>query len=134
MTIVRKKNEEEETKGNGHKARITASEIAAFEEAETDKNIPGKGYLFHVKDKHLPETSRLNLREALSLAISDAQQEAINPDRTQSIFSIFRNRMLRYRISCGGEDWGEGRKESIILHQLSADEKAASGGGLYDQG
>ncbi len=107
---------------------ITKEQADNWAEQEADSKIAGKGFLFHVHDKHLPESTRLNLQEALSLAVNDAQEYAVHmyelPEEEQiSIYEFFRNRLMRYRISCGGEEWGEGRKESIILHQLSQDER-----------
>ena len=126
----KQQEQEEEVKGNGHKARLTREEIEAFEEAELDKDIPGKGYLFHVKNKHLPESSRLNEKEIIGFSVGKVQQAVLDKNRTESAFDIFMNSVLRMKISFEGE----GRKENIILHQLSSDDKAEARGGLYGDG
>jgi len=112
---------------NGHQAQLTREEIEAFEEKEMDKDIPGKGYLFHVKKKHLPEATRLNDREIIGFSVGEVQQAVLDHSRTESLFDIFKNGVFQKKIAFQGE----GRKENIILHQLSAEERESSRGGMF---
>lgn len=119
-----------EVSGDGHRPNISQEELDVFEERELDRQIPGRGHLFHVKKKHLHESTRLNKKMIMAFAIGDVQQAVLNHTRTESVFEILKNAIMGYEIS---ED-GEGRKESIILHQLTSEEKeAAAQGGLFGQ-
>ena len=116
-----------EAGGDGHRAQLTREEIEAFEEKEMDKEIPGKGYLFHVKKKHLPEATRLNDREIMGFSVGEVQQAVLDHDRKESLFDIFKNGVFQKKIAFQGE----GRKENIILHQLSAEERESARGGMF---
>lgn len=120
--------EDTEAGGNGQRANISQEEVDKFEEQEEDRHIPGKGHLFHVKNKHLHESARLNKQMIFGFAARDMQQAVLDPNRTESAWDTFKNRFMGYTIS---ED-GEGRKESIVMHQLTAEEKeAAAQGGVF---
>ncbi len=73
----------------------------------------------------MPESSRLNDREIISFAIGVTQREMLNIRRTESLFEVFMNSVLRFKISQGGD----GRKEHIVLHQLDTDQKSQTMGG-----
>jgi hypothetical protein len=118
---------EENDNGQGE---LSDAQMALFDKRELAKKIPGYGNLFHVEEEFLPESSRLGKQAIFGFAARDMQEETIlNKKRKLSAWDIFRNRFMRYTIS---ED-GQGRVESITLHQLSAEEKeAAAQGGLAD--
>lgn len=99
--------------------QMTTEELDAFEEQEENKDLAGKGYLSQVRDKNLPEATRLNDREIMGFGVGMVQQDAINPKRTEPILTLFIKHIFRMKISREGE----GRKEAIILHQLSTEEK-----------
>lgn len=133
-----------EVKGNGHNpdadeqiAEQTAADKAEEalqrkEEQEAidrerreaqEAKIPGNKFLLNVDERHLPETSRLNEREIFTFGVGDTQDEALNTNRTKSIYAIFRNSILRLKISLGGK----GRDDFISLHQAEAEENARRG-------
>lgn len=107
---------------NGSKPPITKEDIQKWEAIDNNKNIPGRGHLFHVRKEHLPESTRLNEREIVAFAIGDVQQAVLDHNRTESVFDIFKHNIMQYKISFEGQ----GRKESIILHQLTTEEKTAA--------
>lgn len=131
---------EETVKGNGHdpvadeqavadkaeEERVQAEEDKELErmreEAEEAK-IPGSGYLFNVKKKHLPEATRLNEREIFTFAVGAVQDYVLqrNDDKVvESVFEKFSNSIFRLKISAGGK----GREENIAVRQVDAEEKA----------
>lgn len=131
---------EESIKGNGHNTDADEQELKdRAEEARQRKEdqeaidrerreaqeakIPGNKFLLNVDERHLPETSRLNEREIFTFGVGDTQDEALNTNRTQSIYAIFRNSILRLKISLGGK----GRDDFISLHQAEAEENARRG-------
>ena len=89
------------------------------EEAENSK-IPGSGYGFNVKKKHLPEATRLNEREIFTFGVGAVQDKVLDLNRTESVFEIFTNSIFRLKISLGGK----GREEYIAVRQVDAEEKA----------
>ncbi|MCJ7805203.1 hypothetical protein MUP46_00985 [Patescibacteria group bacterium] len=116
--------------GNGQNPSISEAEADAFEERELDREIPGRGHLFHVKRKHLHESTRLNKKMIWAFAIGDVQQSLFELKRKDSVFDKLKFGVMGYEIS---ED-GKGRDESIILHRLTAEEKqSSSDGGLLDR-
>lgn len=123
-----RKNGKAKAEEESKRPSITQEQINEIEDRELDKNIPGRGHLFHVKKKYLPESTRLNDREIMSFAIGDVQQAVLDHDRTESVFEVLKNSLMVYKISREGD----GRKESIVLHQLTSEEKAAAQGGLFD--
>lgn len=116
---------------NGHMPEsatgITDAQIEKWDKLDTDKNIPGSGHLFHVKPEHLPESTRLTPREIQGFSIAAVQQAVFDISRKESLIEIFIQKYMRYQIS----NDGQGRKENIILHQLSAEEKNAIRGGMF---
>jgi hypothetical protein len=89
------------------------------EEAEEAK-IPGSGYLFNVKKKHLPEATRLNEREIFTFGVGAVQDAVLDLNRKDSVFDIFASTIFRLKISAGGK----GREENIAVRQVDAEEKA----------
>jgi len=120
-------------RGDGHRPSVgdlSDEKQAAFEERELDRAIPGRGHLFNVKKKFLHESTELNEAEVFSFAIGDVQKALYDHNRTESVFEILENAIMGYRISLKRK----GRGESIILHQLTTEEKqAAADGGLLDR-
>jgi hypothetical protein len=134
-----------EDKGNGHNP--DADEVLLAEKAEEDKRqaeedkelermreeaeeakIPGSGYLFNVKKKHLPEATRLNEREVFTFAVGKVQDEVLNLARTDSVFDIFASNIFRLKISLKGD----GRAENIAVRQVDAEEKANASRGAMN--
>lgn len=135
----------EEVKGNGHNPDADEQAVAqaAAEKAEEDKvqaeedkeltrmreeaeeaKIPGSGYLFNVKKKHLPEATRLNEREVFTFAVGAVQDYVLQRGdidaEPESVFEKFSNTIFRLKISLKGE----GRSENIAVRQVDAEEKA----------
>jgi hypothetical protein len=128
---------EEAIKGNGHNP--DADEQAMSDKVEEDKQqaeeekelermreeaeeakIPGSGYLFNVKKKHLPEATRLNEREIFTFGVGAVQDAVLDLNRKDSVFDIFASTIFRLKISAGGK----GREENIAVRQVDAEEKA----------
>ena len=133
---------EEAIKGNGHNP--DADEQAVQDKVEEDKQqaeeekelermreeaeeakIPGSGYLFNVKKKHLPEATRLNEREIFTFGVGAVQDAVLDLNRKDSVFDIFASTIFRLKISAGGK----GREENIAVRQVDAEEKANSARG-----
>jgi len=108
---------------------MTPEELERYEEMQLEKEVPGRGDLFHIRDKWLPETSELSDGECATFAVGDTQQEIYNFKRKDPLYVIFRNRLMRYRVSKGRQ----GRKERVVLHQLNTEEKLSNTGGAYDR-
>ena len=129
----------EEVAGNGHKDeqvaedKIEEDKQAAEEEKELERmreeaeeaKIPGSGYLFNVKKKHLPEATRLNEREIFTFGVGAVQDAVLDLNRKDSVFDIFASTIFRLKISAGGK----GREENIAVRQVDAEEKANSARG-----
>jgi hypothetical protein len=129
----------EEVSGNGHKVeeeiqdKVEEDKQAAEEEKELERmreeaeeaKIPGSGYLFNVKKKHLPEATRLNEREIFTFGVGAVQDAVLDLKRTDSVFDIFASTIFRLKISAGGK----GREENIAVRQVDAEEKANSARG-----
>jgi len=136
---------DEAVKGNGHNPDADEQIVAEKKEedrvqAEEDKElermreeaeeakIPGSGYLFNVKKKHLPEATRLNEREVFAFAVGGVQDYVLRRADTgedSSVFENFRDAIFRLKISLKGE----GRSENIAVRQVDAEEKANSARG-----
>jgi hypothetical protein len=129
----------EEVSGNGHKVeeeiqdKVEEDKQAAEEEKELERmreeaeeaKIPGSGYLFNVKKKHLPEATRLNEREIFTFGVGAVQDAVLDLNRKDSVFDIFASTIFRLKISAGGK----GREENIAVRQVDAEEKANSARG-----
>jgi len=109
-----------------------SAEYQKFAEEEAEKEIPSSGYLFASKDKYLPEVTRLNEREIFAFAVGDVQDAVLDPDRTKSVYQIFKLSAMRNKI--GFE--GKGREEHIVIKQQEAEKEAdaASRGALFGRG
>jgi hypothetical protein len=132
---------EDVIKGNGHnpdadeqlQEKAAEEKQAAEEEKELERmreeaeeaKIPGSGYLFNVKKKHLPEATRLNEREIFTFGVGAVQDAVLDLKRTDSVFDIFASTIFRLKISAGGK----GREENIAVRQVDAEEKANSARG-----
>jgi hypothetical protein len=127
----------EEVAGNGHsheseeqilQDKVEEDKVAAEEEKELERmreeaeeaKIPGSGYLFNVKKKHLPEATRLNEREIFTFGVGAVQDAVLDLNRKDSVFDIFASTIFRLKISAGGK----GREENIAVRQVDAEEKA----------
>ena len=106
---------------------LVSSKVAEYEEMDSEREIPGNGFLFNVKEKHLPEATRLNEREIWSFAVGEVQDAVLDTNRTESVFKILESRLMRNKISLGGD----GRTEYVTTMQLKAEEKAEQGGDLF---
>lgn len=129
-----KLEEPENVSGNGHSPEAVTSEqeeearvkkeeeeeLERMREEQDNAKIPGSGYLFNVKEKHLPEATRLNEREIFTFGVGNVQDAVLNLNRTKSIFEVFRDSIFRLKISAGGK----GREENIAVRQVDAEEKA----------
>jgi hypothetical protein len=93
---------------------------AIIEEQETERMIPGNGYLLNVKDKHLPEATVLDNGQVLSFALGNMQENMLNSRRTESLFAMFSKDMMRMNISIKGL----GREQAIMARQQDADKGA----------
>ncbi len=100
--------------------RQEIEDIRRFEEEESERSIPGHGYLVNVKPKHLAQSTRLNEREILLFAIAKAQDSVLDPNRTQSVASLIMQNIMENKISLNGL----GREETLAARQQEA-EKAA---------
>jgi hypothetical protein len=135
---------EDVIKGNGHnpdadeqlQEKAAEEKQAAEEEKELERmreeaeeaKIPGSGYLFNVKKKHLPEATRLNEREIFTFAVGAVQDYVLQrteAKEAESVFEKFSNSIFRLKISAGGK----GREENIAVRQVDAEEKANSARG-----
>jgi hypothetical protein len=113
------------TKPTTETMRIAKEDVKKFQSLSMEP-IPGDGFLFNIKEEHLPEASCLNERQVATFSIGDCQNASLDPDRTQSIFEIYRNRIMRYNISLNRD----GRGEYVTIKQLTAEEKNMQRGGL----
>ena len=132
----------EEVAGNGHKVeeeiqdKVEEDKQAAEEEKELERmreeaeeaKIPGSGYLFNVKKKHLPEATRLNEREIFTFGVGAVQDAVLDLNRKDSVFDIFASTIFRLKISAGGK----GREENIAVRQVDAEEKANASRGAMN--
>lgn len=108
------KEEEERQKAEEEK------ELERMREEQEEAKIPGSGYLFNVKKKHLPEATRLNEREIFTFGVGAVQDAVLDLNRKDSVFDIFAANIFRLKISAGGK----GREENIAVRQVDAEEKA----------
>jgi len=146
MAMPKAPDPKAEDKGNGHNPDADEQILAQAKEekeeddkrqAEEDKElermreeaeeakIPGSGYLFNVKKKHLPEATRLNEREIFTFGVGAVQDAVLDLNRKDSVFDIFASTIFRLKISAGGK----GREENIAVRQVDAEEKANSARG-----
>jgi hypothetical protein len=148
MAIPKAPEPKVEDKGNGHnpdadevllseKAEDDArqkeedAELARMREEAEEAKIPGSGYLFNVKKKHLPEATRLNEREVFAFAVGGVQDYVLRRADTGEDFSVFehfRDSIFRLKISLKGE----GRSENIAVRQVDAEEKANASRGAMN--
>jgi len=136
---------EDTVKGNGHNPDVDEQMLKdkeeeekrqAEEEAELQRmreeaeeaKIPGSGYLFNVKKKHLPEATRLNEREIFTFGVGAVQDAVLDLNRKDSVFDIFASHIFRLKISAGGK----GREENIAVRQVDAEEKANAARGALN--
>jgi len=113
--------------GNGKKSKVYDEETEAPQgrqiyvpDDEDEKpDIPGKGFLYHAKDEHLGEATRLNEREILLFAVGDTQASILDPKR-KTVYETFRNSLMRYKIALNGD----GRVEAIKLKTMEAEKMA----------
>jgi hypothetical protein len=94
---------------------------------EESGNIPGKGFMFAVKDDNLPEATRLTPKATQSYAVNYVQDEVLKTGRTKSVFELYSHRKMKLNIS---ED-GQGRDELKDLIQLKTEEENSKGGDLF---
>lgn len=99
---------------------LTKEELRQFREEEAAKAIPSHGFMFGVQDRYLPEATELNEREVFAFAVGDVQDAVLDPNRTESVFGIFKNKSMRNKISLNRK----GRDEHVVLKQQEADRDA----------
>ncbi len=145
MTAELPKVEEETVKGNGHNPDVDEQilqdkkeeeqqkkeeeeELERMREEAENSKIPGSGYLFNVKKKHLPEATRLNEREIFTFGVGAVQDAVLDLNRKDSVFDIFAANIFRLKISAGGK----GREENIAVRQVDAEEKANARNGAMN--
>jgi hypothetical protein len=113
----------EEEKEEARKQKAEDDELAKMREEAEDAKIPGSGSLFNVKQKHLPEFTRLNEREVFTFAVGNVQDYVLRRADTgeeTSVYENFRDSIFRLKISLKGE----GRAENVAVRQVDAEEKA----------
>lgn len=89
-------------------------------EIETEAKIPGNGWLFNIKDKHLPESTVLDRGEVLAFALGNMQENMLNPRRKESLFAMFSKDIMRMNISIKGL----AREQALMARQQDADKNA----------
>jgi len=137
--------EDQTVKGNGHNPDVDEqmlkdkeeeekrqaedeAELQRMREEAEEAKIPGSGYLFNVKKKHLPEATRLNEREIFTFGVGAVQDAVLDLNRKDSVFDIFASHIFRLKISAGGK----GREENIAVRQVDAEEKANAARGALN--
>ena len=69
------------------------------EEREQEKHIPGFGIIVGTKKKFLPEATSIDKGQALTIALGRMQENMLNPDRTESLFDLFAEDIMRLQKS-----------------------------------
>lgn len=90
---------------------------------EQDKQIPGSGWLFNIKDKHLPMQTVLDAGQVLTFALGNMQENMLNQGRTESLFKMFERDIMQMNISIKGL----GREQAIMARQQDVDRNATLG-------
>lgn len=126
--------EEPIVNNNGHKPSNTIKEEKedieeteddeeTWEEDLDDKEIPGKGFMYAVKEKHLPETTRLSQRMIFAMTFGYAKDYILkHPERKESFFEIYSNRLMKHQVGLDGK----GRDEWFTYKNVIAQERAES--------
>lgn len=69
------------------------------EEREQEKRIPGYGVIIGTKKKFLPEATSIDKGQALTIALGFMQEDMLDPDREESLFDLFAERIMRLQKS-----------------------------------
>lgn len=69
------------------------------EERQDEKHIPGFGIIVGTKKKFLPEATNIDKGQALTIALGRMQENMLNPDRTESLFDLFAEDIMRLQKS-----------------------------------
>lgn len=91
-----------------------------MQEIEQEAKIPGNGWLFNIKDKHLPEATVLDRGEVLAFALGFMQENMLNEGRTESLFASFAKDVMRMNVSVKGLS----REQGLMARQQDADKNA----------
>lgn len=110
-------------------------ELNRMREEADEAKIPGSGYLFNVKAKHLPEATRLNEREIFTFAVGNVQDYVLRRtdykdarECQRSVYEEFRDGVFRLKIALNGK----GRDENVAVRQVDAEEKANAARGAMN--
>lgn len=112
-----KSNDEQERKIAERNALIEADAKRRFYES-----IPGFGYLFGIKKEFLSESTNIDKGQAWTLAIGYLREDLVNPDRTESLWDLFADRLMRLQNSVEGKS----RTDVLEARRQEAEKAAAS--------
>lgn len=108
-------------------ARSTKDDLTAelehqklLQEIEAEGKIPGNGWLFNIKDKHLPEATVLDRGEVLAFALGNMQENMLDVNRKESLFAMFAKDVMRMNVSVKGLS----REQGLMARQQDADKAA----------
>lgn len=113
-------SEKQPAKDNMDKLAMQLKEQHRIEELEAEKGIPGYGWLFAIKDKHLKESCIIDRGQQLTLALGFMQENMLNQNRTESLFTLFAKDMMRMSVAVEGK----ARDQGIMARQQDADKNA----------
>jgi len=113
-------NEKQPDKASVDKLAAQLEAQAAIEEKEAERNIPGNGWLFNIKDKNLKESCVLDQGQQLTFALGFMQENMLTQSRTESLFMSFAKDMMRMSVAVKGL----ARDQGIMARQQDADKNA----------
>ena len=86
------------------------------------ESIPGYGYLFGIKKEFLPESTNIDKGQAWTIALGYMGEDMLNPNRTESLFELFAERLMRLQNSVEGKS-----RTDVLEARRQEAEKAAAG-------
>jgi hypothetical protein len=113
--------------GNGHKPDGDMDEsVKKYLEEKEKSEVPHAYHqLYHrTEENEMDEISDLNDREIVFMAVNQIRDDALDPERVYSISTLLRRHIKILKISRGRE----GRKEAVLVNQMTQEEAAAQSG------